>query len=178
MLAIGVMDVPGLLPLFSCPIITLFYVLGLFFDNLSPVAPVGSWLNKPVFAGGKLRAGVGRTSACIALALGLFSTVGDARAIQVSQTDVGPGVSFRPAVVTVADLAVSCCFPAIDKDPESDTFPALGQNSAKSSPPDTTPYVRPAIPGDTGERLSPRPECTKSPCHCPPADAPELGRGR
>jgi len=82
--------------------------------------------------------------------------------------------------LAVVDIALVACVPAMGQEPKPPLPQGLAQESAKSSPPDTTPYVRPVIPEDTMKTPSQTPlprssEGASAPVPSPGGRAPEPG---
>ena len=82
-------------------------------------------------------------------------------------------------VLAVASAAQAGPLPAIGEEPKRPAPEAPAQIPGRSSPPDTTPYVRPVIPDDYA-RCGSNVGSDKAPCPSPEAakPMPELRPGR
>ena len=61
--------------------------------------------------------------------------------------------------LAVMEVALAACAPALSQEPKSPQVP----ESARSFPPDRTPYVRPAIPEDRLKTPLPKPRDANTP---------------
>jgi hypothetical protein len=69
-------------------------------------------------------------------------------------------------VLALADMAGGMR-PAMSQEPKPAIPPAPAKESTRSSPPDTTSYVRPVIPEDSIKTPLPRPGCANTPLPSP-----------
>jgi hypothetical protein len=86
--------------------------------------------------------------------------------------------SVSDVAVMMLAVALAACAPAMSQEPNLPIPQAPAQESSRSSPPDTTPYVRPAIPEDTMKTLLPKPGGANTPLPSPEGSMPPVPEPR